>query len=116
MIDPLIAPIVNRLNVLGLTTTFSCQGNHDRDQAPQIAYICFQPGITLPGQMIEAFEEQNWQLDKFECGGSPEYAVYSITSCFEYDEQRLTEKNQTFLEGWKSILGAYQNELNQSST
>ena len=105
-IDPLLVPVVKKLNAAGLDTIYSCQGNHHTDRLPNIAYICFAPGVQLPPKIKGAVAEFGWQLDKFHRGNEEEpcLAIYSVMSDFEFDASRLRECNDKFIEGWLKIL------------
>ena len=104
-IDPLLLPIVQKLNASGYKTSFSCQGNHPETGETKIAYICFESGVFLPQKMRRFFRQNAWQLDTFwDEKKKPTYAVYAVLSDFSGDAAGLSLKNAAFLKGWSALL------------
>ena len=106
-IDPLLVSVVNKLNRSGLTTVFSCQGNHEYPDPPKIAYICFAPKVQIPNRIKSAVAEYGWELDKLHITQDTNnhcYAIYSVLSDFEFDADELRNRNDIFIEGWTKIL------------
>ncbi|SMF65344.1 hypothetical protein [Pseudobacteriovorax antillogorgiicola] len=110
-IDSEMLDIVKGLNSRGLSTQFSCQGNHENGQIG-IAYISFSDGVKLPSSLIRFIKDQNWQIDidttdsqgmrkVFVC------SVYSIDAYFPKDLPRLKQRNIDFLNGWRYYLRSY---------
>lgn len=100
-LDPLMVPLVKKLNTLGLVTRYSCQGNHDESDKPRIAYITFAPGVVLPHSVKEAISERDWQLDHQD---EDTYSVYAVPSDFSYDALGLRNRNEGFIKGWWEII------------
>ena len=103
-IDPLLLPIVKKLNDLGLKTAFSCQGNHPRS-VPKIAYISFANGTKLPDSVKKEIKNRDWQIDHDQEDGRSQVSVYSVSSDFVFETDELSQKNYDFILGWKSLLG-----------
>ena len=102
-----IRDIVYGLNSLGLSTNFSCQGNHDGGRIG-IAYISFSEGVKLPSVLIDYIHTQNWQIEREYTDPRNRrgviYSIHSVDPDFPEDLVELEKRNSAFIDGWKDYL------------
>tara|TARA_B100000902_G_C27099213_1_gene807916 strand:+ start:281 stop:625 length:345 start_codon:yes stop_codon:yes gene_type:complete len=102
-IDTRMQPIIKALNNAKLTTQFCCQGNHDEQSTPQIAYLSFAPKTNIPRKIVAYAEKHGWHVSLENLKAGDTFTFYAVKNSFIYQKQELIDKNEAFIAGWRNI-------------